>query len=202
MKRNDPAGGVAMLREAGASDSAGKSPKSPARCASRRTGCSHRAPRPRTAPAARFDRHRGRLRPRDLARRHRNLPGAPLVARPRRRRNAIARQLSQPRNHGRRAHRRPARGQRRDPALRLYRQPRSALAAGQHHGLHQRTRGTARRHLQADRSPCPHRVAGPPTPDNATDTAEPALEGPTSNCRRTSPRRSASSNRRSPRWTG
>ena len=35
--------------------------------------------------------------------------------------------------------------QRGDPALRLYRQPRSARAAGQHHGLHQRARGRRRR---------------------------------------------------------
>ena len=58
-------------------------------------------------------------------------------------------------SHRRETHRRPARGQRGNPALRLYRQPRPALAAGQHHGLHQRARGTARRHLQADRGPEP-----------------------------------------------
>ena len=66
----------------------------------------------------------------------------------------------QPRSHRRRAHRRSSRGQRRDPALRLYRQPRSALAAGEHHGLHQRARGIARRHLQADRCARPRRLAG------------------------------------------
>ena len=48
---------------------------------------------------------------------------------------------------GRRAHRRPEPRQRGDPALRLHRQPRPALAAGQCHGLHRRTgaRGEAAR---------------------------------------------------------
>ena len=89
----------------------------------------------------------------------------------------VARQQPQSGDHRRRTHRRSARGQRRDPALRLYRQPRSALAAGQHHGLHQRTRGIARRHFPADRVACPRRNPGAPAPDNATDTAEPVLEG-------------------------
>ena len=42
-----------------------------------------------------------------------------------------------------RAHRRAAARQRGDPALRLYRQPRPALAAGQRHGLHRRAGGGA-----------------------------------------------------------
>ena len=42
------------------------------------------------------------------------------------------------------AGRRVGTGQRGDPALRLHRQPRSALAAGQHHGLHQRARKRCR----------------------------------------------------------
>ncbi len=39
-------------------------------------------------------------------------------------------------SHDCRTDRRPARGQRRDSAFRLYCQPRSAIAAGQHHGFH------------------------------------------------------------------
>ena len=55
-------------------------------------------------------------------------------------RDALARCQRQPRKRGRRAHRRPEPRQRRNSALRLYRQPRPALAAGQHHGLHRRAR--------------------------------------------------------------
>ena len=62
-------------------------------------------------PATGLGRDDGRLRPRDRARRHLDLPGAPLLARPRRGRSAIARQQSQPRDHRRRAHRRSARSQ-------------------------------------------------------------------------------------------
>ena len=43
-----------------------------------------------------------------------------------------------------RAHRRPRPRQRGNPALRLYRHPRPARAAGQHHGLHQRAGGQPR----------------------------------------------------------
>ena len=112
----------------------------------------------RPQPATGGDGDHRRLRPRDRAGRHFDFPGAALRQRARRGRSAVARQQPQSGDHRRRTHRRSARGQRGDPALRLYRQPRPALAAGQHHGLHQRTRGIARRHLPADRIPCPRRI--------------------------------------------
>ena len=44
--------------------------------------------------------------------------------------------------------------------------------------------------------------AAPSRPENATDTAEPVLEGSDKQLSEDSPRRSASSSRRSARWTG
>ena len=137
----------------------------------------------------------------DRAGRHLDLPGAALGARARRGRSAAARQQPQSRGHRRRAHRRSARGQQRDPALRLHRQPRSALAAGQHHGLHQRTRGIARRYLQADRGAWPRRRAGLAAAGARQAKPNRCSTARTASSRRIFPRRSASSNRRSPRWT-
>jgi CHASE3 domain sensor protein len=66
--------------------------------------------------------------------------------------------------HRRVPHRRPHRSKRRDPALRLYRQPRPALAAGQHHGLYVRARGGAQGYFCAsgsvDGSDCCSQRAG------------------------------------------
>ena len=88
------------------------------------------------------------------------------------------------------AHRRPERGQRRNPALRLYRQPRPALAAGQHHGLHQRAGGAARRHLRAHRNA----AAEPECADVHGESPEPdAAEQDEQLCARISTKRSASS---------
>ena len=80
--------------------------------------------------------------------------------------------------------------QRGDPALRLHRQPRSARAAGQHHGLHQRARNghaavcsaISTRRRRPKSGPRRGGAGGRPT--------------------RTCPRRSASSAPRPTRWTG
>ena len=60
----------------------------------------------RPQPGAGLQRHHRRLQHGDRAGRHVDLPGAALLARPRRGRSKTARQQSQPRSHRRRAHRR------------------------------------------------------------------------------------------------
>ncbi len=58
----------------------------------------------------------------------------------------------------------------------LYRQPRSALAARQHHGLYQRARRIARRHLQADRDAGRSFRAGPGRRPGHAGEIEPLLD--------------------------
>ena len=62
----------------------------------------------------------------------------------------------------RRTHCRSARSQRRNSTLRLYRQSRSAIAAGQHHGLHHRDRGYKKRHIRTVSRRCD--IPIPPRP--------------------------------------
>ena len=89
-----------------------------------------------------------------------------------------------------RPHRRPDPRQRRNPALRLHRQPRPARAAGQRHGLHLRAgaggQGSVRPHGA-------HALETTPIPSSRTRFRP---------CARMCPRPSASSAPRPPRWIG
>ena len=96
VKRNDIAGGIAMLREAGANDSVAAHRRRRQRDAGGRERVVCAAHRDRGPhPAARLHRDGGRLRPRGRAGRDLDLSGAALGPRARRSRSAVARQQSQ-----------------------------------------------------------------------------------------------------------
>ena len=123
-RRNDLAGGIALLRQANASDAARRMNDvvSDMRNEEERLFARRTETADRTQQLASIVTVVGSALVIALAGIS-DLSGSPLGARTRCRRSAATRQQPQSRGHGRRAYRRPARSQQRNSALCLYRQP-------------------------------------------------------------------------------